>query len=214
MWIFLLKLHLLLLFIIWSLIRKSLFFFLKRGFALQLGMLSDTEHSKAFYMETVRQLFKAFNCRVVLILFLKSSCSNNIQSSYVSPTYVSSSHPLPSTSPSTKLLEHNTVCVMHLHLALIMYFLALLLNFVQGFYNFVCVCSVVSDSLWPHGLQSARLLCSWNFPFLGKNTGVGCHFYSRRSSWPRDQTCVSYISCTRQVGSSPLVLPGKPFLSS
>ena len=35
-------------------------------------------------------------------------------------------------------------------------------------------CSVVSDSLRPHGLQPARLLCLWNFP--GKNTGVGCHF--------------------------------------
>ena len=35
-------------------------------------------------------------------------------------------------------------------------------------------CSVVSDSLRPHGLQSTRLLCPWNFP--GKNTGVGCHF--------------------------------------
>ena len=35
-------------------------------------------------------------------------------------------------------------------------------------------CSVVSDSLWPHGLQPARLLCPWNFP--GKNTGVNCHF--------------------------------------
>ena len=33
--------------------------------------------------------------------------------------------------------------------------------------------SVVSDSLQPHGLQPARLLCSWDFP--GKNTGVGCH---------------------------------------
>ena len=33
--------------------------------------------------------------------------------------------------------------------------------------------SVVSDSLRPHGLQSARFLCSWNFP--GKHTGVGYH---------------------------------------
>ena len=33
-------------------------------------------------------------------------------------------------------------------------------------------CSVMS--LWPHGLQPARLLCPWDFP--GKNTGVGCHF--------------------------------------
>ena len=32
-------------------------------------------------------------------------------------------------------------------------------------------CSVVSDSLWPHGLQSTGLLCPWDFP--GKSTGVG-----------------------------------------
>ena len=31
----------------------------------------------------------------------------------------------------------------------------------------------MSDSLQPHGLQPARLLCPWNFP--GKNTGVHCH---------------------------------------
>ena len=35
-------------------------------------------------------------------------------------------------------------------------------------------CSVVSDSLWPHGLEPTRLLRSWNFP--GKNTRVSCHF--------------------------------------
>ena len=42
----------------------------------------------------------------------------------------------------------------------------------------VCVCmcvrSVVSNSLWPHGLLPTRPLCPWNS--LGKNTGVGCHF--------------------------------------
>ena len=31
--------------------------------------------------------------------------------------------------------------------------------------------SVVSDSLQPHGLQPARLLCPWNSP--GKNIGLG-----------------------------------------
>ena len=35
------------------------------------------------------------------------------------------------------------------------------------------VTSVVSDSLWPYGLQPARLLWPWESP--GKNTGVGCH---------------------------------------
>ena len=36
-----------------------------------------------------------------------------------------------------------------------------------------CSCSVVSDSLRPHGLQPTRLLHPWGFP--GKSTGVGCH---------------------------------------
>ena len=30
-----------------------------------------------------------------------------------------------------------------------------------------------SNSLRPHGLQPARLLCPWDSP--GKNAGVGCH---------------------------------------
>ena len=34
--------------------------------------------------------------------------------------------------------------------------------------------SVVSNSLWPHGLQPTRLLPPWDSP--GKTTGVGCHF--------------------------------------
>ena len=42
------------------------------------------------------------------------------------------------------------------------------------FYFIVCVSpSVMSNSLRPHRLRSARLLCPWNSP--GKNTGVGCH---------------------------------------
>ena len=35
-------------------------------------------------------------------------------------------------------------------------------------------CSVRSDSLQPLGQYPPSLLCSWNF--LGKSTGVGCHF--------------------------------------
>ena len=38
----------------------------------------------------------------------------------------------------------------------------------------MCVCSVISDSLQPHGLQPTRLLCPWDFP--SKNTILGCHF--------------------------------------
>ena len=35
-------------------------------------------------------------------------------------------------------------------------------------------CSVVSDSLQPHGLEPARFLCPWDSP--GKNISLGCHF--------------------------------------
>ena len=41
----------------------------------------------------------------------------------------------------------------------------------------VCVCmlscSVISDSLQPHGMYPTRLLCPWDFS--GKNTQVGSH---------------------------------------
>ena len=39
-------------------------------------------------------------------------------------------------------------------------------------------CSVVSDSLQPHGLYPARLLHPWDFP--DKDTGVGCHLILQR----------------------------------
>ena len=37
---------------------------------------------------------------------------------------------------------------------------------------------VMSDSLWPHGLEPTRLLRPWNF--AGKSTGVGCHLLLQR----------------------------------
>ena len=36
------------------------------------------------------------------------------------------------------------------------------------------IASVMSNSLGPHGLWLARLLCPWDCP--GSNTGMGCHF--------------------------------------
>ena len=36
-----------------------------------------------------------------------------------------------------------------------------------------CMCSFISDSLLPHGLEPTKLFCPWDFP--GKNTGVGFH---------------------------------------
>ena len=48
----------------------------------------------------------------------------------------------------------------------------------------VCVlnCPVMSNSLWPHGLQPTRVLWPWGFP--GKNTEVGCHYLPQGTSWP------------------------------
>ena len=52
-------------------------------------------------------------------------------------------------------------------------------KFVKCYYNLVeerkwkWSRSVMSDSLWPHGLQPTRLLRPWDFP--GKSTGLGCH---------------------------------------
>ena len=59
-------------------------------------------------------------------------------------------------------------------------------------------CSVMSDSLWPHGL------CSWDFP--AKNTGVGCHPPS-----PGDlpNPGIKLRSPTLQTDSLPSELPGK-----
>ena len=53
----------------------------------------------------------------------------------------------------------------------------------------VCACSVMSDSLRPHELWPARLLCPWKLP--GKNIEWVANSFSRGSSRPRDQTCVS-----------------------
>ena len=39
-------------------------------------------------------------------------------------------------------------------------------------------CSVVSNSLWPHGLQPTRLLHPWDFP--GKSIGMDCYFLFQR----------------------------------
>ena len=55
--------------------------------------------------------------------------------------------------------------------------------------------SVVSDSVRPHCLQLARPLCPWGSP--GKNIRLGCQAPCfRGSSWLRDWTYVSCVSCT------------------
>ena len=74
----------------------------------------------------------------------------------------------------------------------------------------VLSCSVEFNSLWPHGLQPARLLCPWDSP--GKNTAVGCHFllqgiFSNQGSnphllhllhWQADHLQLSHLGSLRQ----------------
>ena len=67
----------------------------------------------------------------------------------------------------------------------------------------------MSDSLQPHGLQPARLLCPWNSP--GKNTGVGGHFLLQEifptQGWnPGLLRCSQIFYCLSHQGSPILLL--------
>ena len=61
----------------------------------------------------------------------------------------------------------------------------------------VCVCvfshSVVSDSLWPIDCSPPGFSTHW--VFQARILEWVALFFSRRSSQPNDQTCVSYVSC-------------------
>ena len=78
-------------------------------------------------------------------------------------------------------------------------------------------CSVISNSLSPHGLYLARLSCPWNSP--SKNTGVVAIPFSRGSSQPRDQIlsnlgllhCRQIIYLLNHQGS-PYILESSPKL--
>ena len=70
---------------------------------------------------------------------------------------------------------------------------SLLLSFVRN--SYVCVSSVMSNSLRLPGLQPARVLCPCNHPH--KKTGVGCHLLLLGVfPTPRDRAHLSCISCT------------------
>ena len=69
------------------------------------------------------------------------------------------------------------------------------------------LCSVVSDSLQPQGLQPTGLLWLWDSP--GKNTGVGCRFLLQ-GIFP---SLESPESLALQVDSLPLSLLGSPVIS-
>ena len=69
-------------------------------------------------------------------------------------------------------------------------------------------CSAVSDSMRPHGLKPARLLCPWNF--RGKNTGVGCHFLLQGIFLTQGLNSHLLLSPTLQADSLPLPHQGSP----
>ena len=68
--------------------------------------------------------------------------------------------------------------------------------------NYVCLCSDMSESMWPHGLQPTRLLCPWNFP--GKNSRVDCYFLLQGIFLTQElNLCLLYLLCW-QLDSLPL----------
>ena len=58
------------------------------------------------------------------------------------------------------------------------------------------ICSIVSNSLRPCGLQPARLFCPCDAP--GKNTGMGCHFLFQGNLIPTQELNPSLSRC-RQI---------------
>ena len=66
----------------------------------------------------------------------------------------------------------------------------------------------MSDSLRPHGLYTARLLCPWHSP--GNNSRVGCHFllqgiFLTQGSNPGLLHCRQILYCLSHQGSSKLM---------
>ena len=64
------------------------------------------------------------------------------------------------------------------------------------------------DSLQPHGLQPARLLCPQDSP--GKNTGVGSHSFLQEIFLIQGSN-LGLLHC-RQIDSLPSEPPGKPLM--
>ena len=68
--------------------------------------------------------------------------------------------------------------------------------------------SVMSDSLQPHKLYPARLLCPWDS--AGKNTAAGCHALLREIFLTQGSSLLLLRLLYWQAGSLPLVPPVKP----
>ena len=76
----------------------------------------------------------------------------------------------------------------------------------------LCVCSILSNSLRPHGLWPASHLCPWNFPI--KNTGLGYHFLLQGIFPTRRSNLCLFVSSALAHGLSTSWATRKnPFLS-
>ena len=78
-----------------------------------------------------------------------------------------------------------------------------------NFHEGVLVRSLVSNSLRPHGLEPAKLLCSWDS--LSKNTGVGCHALLQRIFPTQESNPRLLPLLCWQSDSLPLSHLGSPF---
>ena len=63
--------------------------------------------------------------------------------------------------------------------------------------NSVLGLSVVTDSLRPHGLWPARLLCTWDFS--SKDIAVGCHLLLQEGMVSQEQMVSIYSWCSMGV---------------
>ena len=72
------------------------------------------------------------------------------------------------------------------------------------------VCSVMSNSLQPHGQQPKKLLCPWNSP--GKNTGVGCHAFLQEIFLTQGLNLSLLSLLYWQADSSPMCHLGGPLI--
>ena len=81
----------------------------------------------------------------------------------------------------------------------------------------ICMCAcwvtwVMSDFLWPYELQPTRLLSPWDSP--ARILECVAMPSSRRSSLPRDQTHVSYVSEHKDIQRMAPALAGGSFTTS
>ena len=94
-------------------------------------------------------------------------------------------------------------------------------------FSLIVSCSVVSNSLQPHGLQPSKLICPWNSP--SKNTGVGSHsprifptqgsnpgllhcrqiLFTERHGWSREATGGAQRSFPSTTGKFPMLPASK-----